>query len=251
METICVLLPPISQAATLVGYWDFEELSGSTVYDQSSFGNDGQLTGAFRSDGKFGRGLQFDLSGGVTIPNSVSLDSLPGGFTFSAWINYGFGLPQGEFGSIFYKTDRNNVVHQQHFQISEQGVLHSVLNQRLQDGGFQGFSDPLVPLNEWHYVAWTYDEFFHRYYLDGQQIFASAFTDPWVGNNEVLQIGQHRQLPAAANFLGFIDEARVYRGAQTRAEILADMNAGVVPEPSTLLLLSLGILGFSIRRKTS
>ena len=38
--------PPTGNEAGLVGYWDFEEGSGNTVYDQTSNGNNGTINGA-------------------------------------------------------------------------------------------------------------------------------------------------------------------------------------------------------------
>ena len=41
-----MLCPPIGSEIGLVGYWNFEEGSGSTVFDQTSNGNDGTINGA-------------------------------------------------------------------------------------------------------------------------------------------------------------------------------------------------------------
>ena len=38
--------PPTGSEAGLVGYWNFEEGSGNTAYDQTSNGNDGTINGA-------------------------------------------------------------------------------------------------------------------------------------------------------------------------------------------------------------
>ena len=37
---------PTGSESGLVGYWNFEEGSGNTVFDQSSYGNDGTINGA-------------------------------------------------------------------------------------------------------------------------------------------------------------------------------------------------------------
>lgn len=236
-------------AADLVGYWNFEEGAGSQVLDQSGNGNHGALTGASRGPGKVGQGLVLDGSGGVTIPNSPSLDSLPGGFTLEAWIlATAYPLGNSDFGTIYFKTDRENRVHQLHFQVGDnvnvpttQGRLLAGMN-----SSAGGIGPRTVGLNEWHFVAWTYDETFHRFYDNGVEVFRAPFTDPWLGNHEVLQIGQHRQLPQNANFIGMIDEARVYHGAQTQAEIAADMNAGT-PDVDVDLLLRATAPGYEVQ----
>ena len=38
--------PPTGNEAGLVGYWNFEEGSGTTAYDQTSNGNNGTINGA-------------------------------------------------------------------------------------------------------------------------------------------------------------------------------------------------------------
>ncbi len=244
----------LAHAATLVGYWPFEETSGSTVNDQSGFNNDGQLTGASRSTGKIGSGLSFNGTGGVTIPNSPSLDSLPGGFTMEAWINQ---TNFTDYQTIFWKTDRHDRVDMLHFQVGDntnlpasEGRLYACLNGPPAADGpcdFEMIASRTVDLNEWHFVAWTYDESAGVLYDNGIPVLSLPFSDPWEGNDLDLLIGQHQEL-AFANFVGMIDEARIYHGALTQEEIIRDMNA-VIPEPSTAVLLSAGLLGLALRKR--
>ena len=121
----------------------------------------------------------------------------------------------------------------------------------MSQGGFEGIAPNTVGLNEWHYVTWTFDEQFHRFYDNGIEVFSAPYTQPWVGNDLPLQIGQNQKLPIS-NFRGMIDEARIYRGALTRDEILRDMRSCGIPEAAFSLLSNgcfeqdmLGWLGWS------
>src|SRR3990167_10785875 len=87
---------PVSQANAaaptngLIGYWAFEEQSGTTAGDSSGNGNTGTLTnGPTWTTGKVGSGaLSFDgVNDGVNLgtPNSLNIT---GAVTVSAWINY-------------------------------------------------------------------------------------------------------------------------------------------------------------------
>ncbi len=245
----------LAHAAVLVGFWPFEEKDGNTVFDQSTFSNDGQLTGAIRSLGKVGQGLTFGVAGGVTVPNSASLDSFPGGFTMSAWVK-----PAADsLGSVFFKWDRASLgplgdpglvpLLQDQLQFDVNTGLIATMNQHTSLGGFEAIVPNVITPNEWQYIAWTYDEAFQRLYVDGVQVFSAPFTDPWVGNNIDLLIGQHQAF-SQFNFNGMIDESRIYSGALTKDEIIRDMNFGnVIPEPTTLLLFAFGLIGLAISRK--
>lgn len=137
-----------------------------------------------------------------------------------------------DYQTIFWKTDRYDRVDMLHFQIGDnqglpasKGRLYACLNGSPGADGpcdFEMIAPRTVGLNEWHFVAWTYDESVARLYDNGVEVFSAPFTDPWVGNDIDLLIGQHQELPFA-NFQGMIDEARIYRGALSQDEIISDM----------------------------
>jgi hypothetical protein len=216
---LALVLSSTADAATLVGYWNFEEEDGLAVLDQSGFDNHGQLSGGTRAVGKVGQGLSCGDAGGVTIPHSPTLDAFPNGFTFSAWIH---PTSYPDFITIFWKTDRHNLIHQLHFQVD--GRLHAAMNTPAHLGGFGVIGPETVALNEWQYVAWTFDGTTMRLYDDGVEVLSAPYTTPWAGNDVNLLIGQHQEFPFA-HFHGLIDEARVYAGALTPQELARDRNA--------------------------
>jgi len=233
-----------ASAAQLIGYWDFEESSGNTTLDKSGSGNDGTLSGASRSEGKVGHGLSFDGTGGVTVPHSPSLDQLPGGFTMEEWIK---PTAFSDFTTLFYKTNRFTREFL-HFQTgNHNGDLHIGINT---DPFTWTTPNEVVSLNQWQHVAWTYDNAFQRIYVNGQEVFNTPFSQPFTGNHEPLYIGQNPYIQAS-NFIGMIDEARIYNGALSQSEITHDMNVTPEPVSSSLFLLGSAVLAArQYRRKT-
>jgi len=74
-------------SADLVGYWKFDEGSGTAAVDSSGYGNDGTLNGDPQwVAGQLGGALDFDGSNFVEIPHDDSL-SITEQITIAAWTN--------------------------------------------------------------------------------------------------------------------------------------------------------------------
>ena len=85
---------PVAQAAIvnphpgLVGWWRFDEGSGSVAKDSSGYGNDGTVYGATSVTGKYGQALSFDgQSNNVQIPFNSVLNPTSA-ITLSTWIQF-------------------------------------------------------------------------------------------------------------------------------------------------------------------
>ena len=97
----------------LVGWWKFDEGSGTVAYDSSGNGNDGNLTnGPTWATGKIGGALSFD-----GVDDYVELDNfeLGGEMSFSVWVRY-FAL--NEWSRVFDFGIENN--HHQIFLANRQ-----------------------------------------------------------------------------------------------------------------------------------
>lgn len=70
----------------LVGYWGFNEGTGTTAVDSSSNGYNGTISGASWTTGIFGSALSFD---GINDKIALSGFSMVGedSFSVSAWVN--------------------------------------------------------------------------------------------------------------------------------------------------------------------
>jgi len=250
-----------SQAA-LVGYWDFNEGSGTTAIDSTTNGNNGTLT-AFNNDtpnlpewapGKYGTGLKFDNhgteGGNVTIPDAVSLQ-ISNTFTIAAWFNetsnsnYGHLFVTGDGGangrSWLLQTDNGGDA-----AYFWSGGGNTEFNHSL---GFQLPNGGAAPEN-WHHIAITYDGSTMKNYLDGtligSQFGVSSALDTW----GTLRLGGFNV--AGSGFGGSLDDMVIFNTDETAniASIMAGTHTEMmIPEPTSLALLVLGGLGLLRRRR--
>ena len=83
-----LVLTSVAEAVdpSLVGWWKFDEGSGSTAADSSGNGNHGFITGAVWTKGKTGQALDFDGANDyVRIVVNPALNNL-NAITMAAWI---------------------------------------------------------------------------------------------------------------------------------------------------------------------
>ncbi len=73
--------------ADLIGWWKFEEGSGTLAADSSDFGNDGTVNGSAQwVEGYSGGGLELDGSSAWVAIDGIADDLTENIFTVSAWI---------------------------------------------------------------------------------------------------------------------------------------------------------------------
>ncbi len=117
-------------------------------------------------------------------------------------------------------------------------------------GGVGGLIPEDIVDGTWHHFAMVLDrssaEF--REYLDGEH----RVTDNWlwgaadVTNAESTYIGRRDGSTIPGHFVGYIDEVRITPSALQPNEFL-----NAIPEPSTALLLGVGLAGLGMRRTRS
>ena len=184
----------------------FSEASGDVAADSSSGAIAPALvSGAARTNGKFGTGLQLDgVDDLVQLPLTDSL-SFSNGFTFEAWI-----APSelGRDRSLWWTP--NAMV-----TLRADGTIVPVA---LLTSGQVGFvSDATLRIGAWSHVAVTYDGSLLRLYIDGVDAgsrIASGTLAP-----SPLEAGV---VGGASAFAGRIDELRFYRRALSQNEIQCD-----------------------------
>jgi hypothetical protein len=140
LAVLCVgLVWPVASAnaktdPTLVGWWWFNEGSGTTAHDSSMYGNDGTLmNGPQWVAGYFGNALKFDGTDDyVTVPHNESL-CVSTGVSVMAWVN----MPRYEFPGGGYQgiISKGNAPRSYSLYTTSSGVMHFSIGP---SGGYVG-----------------------------------------------------------------------------------------------------------------
>lgn len=202
----------------LVGYWNFDEGSGSTAYDGSGYSNDGAIYGATWTSGISGSALYFDgVDDYVMIGDSISLN--PSEITVIVWvkinemsIEYAHIIskwgPVGNAGYALYLQNDATVGFSIHDGTSNTCVT----------------STPLIP-NKWYQVVASVDGSSLKIYLNGNFVnFLNSNSQPMDDTN-TLTFGKENTINKWY-FNGVIDEVHIYDRALSEAEIQTLYNQG-------------------------
>ncbi len=196
--------------AGMVGYWNFDEGTGTSAADSSGLGNSGTFAGgATWTTGKTGSALSLDgQTGYVNMGNAQNLQIANG--TLSAWIKTSDAGANDR--TIIGKRDAYNL---------------SLNNNMLMVYDWSNFTEHTSTVNladnTWHHVAVTFVSGVANgtvLYVDGVQKLVTTITIP----NQVSYLSIGNQYATIQNFKGSIDEARVYNRVLSLAEIQALAN---------------------------
>jgi hypothetical protein len=215
----------------VLGYWRLDDGSGTTAADASGNSNPGHLTtgAAFTSDtavnsvpqtGTADKGtLSLDgVSGAVVIPDSAVLHPASA-ITLEAWVKF-----TGSYttAAVVGRQDASST--SDSFQIGfEPDLFFSVTDAK---GNPTTLDTNVTPaLNQWHFIAGTWDGSVMRLYFDGVQVGYTTFAGPigYQGSNPIL-IGADNDGPGSnpncCYFPGEIDEVRISSVALNPADFL-------------------------------
>jgi hypothetical protein len=207
----------------LVGYWKFDDASGTTATDSSGAGNTGTLVnGPTWTTGKVGSALAFDgLSEYVNVPSTAALNAFP--LTVAVWLKtstasgvrgvvtkytggayngYDVFLSNGNLCAWYIRDTAN-------FVYDGSGCPFNVA----------GYND-----NQWHHVVYVVDAAGGRLYVDGVQKGSLG----WTGSagapttTQPVQIGRYPgAFGGAEYFPGLLDDVRIYNTALSTSDVLA------------------------------
>ena len=240
--------------AALIGYWDFNEGAGTVAANSANASFNGTVAGGatwVAGPGGFGSALSFD---GVDdqVNTSFSAVAGSGARTVAAWIRYPNqpGASPNEFDAIV-SYGNNTTSNRWTFRVSD-SVAIAPYQLRLEVSGGGVNSTTLLNDDVWHHVAVVESGgslSTVSLYIDGalQSVAynggGSGLAINTITGANTFTIGGSLH-SASYNFLGSIDEVRMYDEALTQAQVQALM----VPEPTGALLM-VSALGLQIRRR--
>ncbi len=199
-----------------VGYWDFNEGSGSTVNDSSGNANHGTIVGASWTTSVDASGaLSFDgVNDYVQIPDDGTLD-LVGDMTIEAWVYF-----TGERGVVIANGDGNSYWCAFQLFILDDGSIKAIMPRELGSSSWNHkTATGYVPENEWVHIAWVVEGTTSRIYRDGGSVSTASMseatrTDDGAGVN----IGRRANGWLGSYFKGLIDEVRISNAALAPGE---------------------------------
>jgi len=233
--------PPVASAV-----WKFDEGSGSTANDASNNANNGTTNSTTWLGKDFCLSencLYFTGSSSyVSIADDADFDyAAADSFTFSVWVRYGLSA-NGTI--ILNKNGAAGGIYQ--VNIESDGDITCGIDDDTTYGPEDSVTSTAATYddNKWHHIACVKNATTSlTLYIDGVSVgtpdvsFAATGT---LANNGGFTLGANiLSLGSGTDFLGFMDEFKMYRTALTQDEIKVDYNFGstsrFVPAPSDFL----------------
>ena len=228
----------------LVGYWPAD----GTPNDSSGNNNHGTLVnGATFAAGIVGQAFSFDgVNDSVSVPKAANMNLASG--SIATWI---LSTVNTETVDVFLSfadgsVNGSNALSMAILDTGQIRVLKAF------NGAFTyvGTTVETFALNQWHHTTFTIDSSGNKLYVNGVQQslsydFGGAsntdFLDDIFSNIVSFDIGKSNIVNFQRHFSGRIDEVALYNRALSPSEVAAN---AAIPEPSTIALFGIGILGF-------
>jgi len=206
---------------SIVGIWLLDEGDGDVVRDISGNKNDGKVFGAKWTEGKFGKGLEFDGTSHVRIPPSAAIDNYLDGFTYLLWVK-----PLGTPGNVNVRLIERDW-HNPTIQIGPADFYGSIIfkggidNSAVRGGTWK--------LEEWSFVALTFDGTTLRMYVDDKMVKdlkagKPDFTKAYDGGSVWLA---QWKIDRGWDFTGAMDEVGIFNVALGEDDIKSIRNNGL------------------------
>jgi hypothetical protein len=219
--------------AGLVGYWKFDESSGTTARDSAGGDNDGILSGVVRwqpGDGRSGGALLYsseDTMARVEIP-TTGMSASEG--TMMVWCNLAEPYPTNRDDASYFFGHTTQPAYGNRLQLYLDGN-NTILDLGL--GGSHTRQTDIVELqtDTWYHLALTWDSGRYCVYVDGEEIAAGSYTGLTALHN-FMDIGNdgNPDNQGTEAFAGLLDEVRLYNHALSADEVRTDMTSAGAPQ---------------------
>jgi hypothetical protein len=205
-----------TQPAGLVGYWNFDQGSGTSAFDSSGNNNHGTIYGAVWTSGKVNGALFFDGSNDyVDCGNSETLDPTQAA-TIEAWVN--FDILPSDAGHTMEIASRSGGGTDLDFQVETDNRVKFFVGPGAPN---VAVSNTVVEIDKWYHVVGTYQGGNSvKIYVNGALEKTTSISITRNSNPNNFSIGQSLIWPGRF-FEGKIDEVKVYNRALSQEEIEA------------------------------
>jgi len=209
----------------LVGWWKFDEGSGTTVYDYSGNNNNGTWSGTGANHYATGKTGSYagNFNGSddyINVGNQLSLN-LSSELTLTAWI-YKTAV-NADVESIFGRWPQNNKAFMMRVEPNQN--LSAQVSPGAGSNGQIFYSTLAIPLNQWVFVSMRMDSAYIYATVNGTtQSQARSIAN--MSESPVVNIGRIGFQTGLYYFKGYIDDARIYNRALPEGEVQAIYNAG-------------------------
>jgi len=216
-----------------VGYWNFDEKTGTTTYDTSgnglsgSFGNGSIPSYPTWANGKVGGALSFDGTNDyVYVADNATLDPSVG-MSLSTWIKLN-ALPSSGSKDYIIIDKWSGTGDQRSYEWDVLKADNKVYFYSTPDGTTTKTvtSDSALVTNTWYHLEVTYDGTTIKMYVNGVQQSSTTTTTSIYPSTTNFVIGGNDGGATANPFNGIIDDVRIYNYARTQKQVVSDMNAG-------------------------
>jgi hypothetical protein len=206
--------------AELVGWWRFDEGSGTVANDSSGNGNTGTLNGDPQwVIGYYGSALEFDgIDDWLDCGNDPSLDLTTWTITFWLKVN-----ENKDFNGYIIKG--NDAA--ENYEVLTYGDGHFHFPILFTDGSrtFGNTAPGICIVGEWAHYTYSYDSSQgRRFYKNGELVFED--TESGTPQTSTVSLSIANEQPMSRYVNGAMDDIRIYNHLLSEPEILATMEGG-------------------------
>lgn len=204
--------------ASIVGLWLFDETEVALARDSSGRAHDGEITGAKRATGKFGKALEFDGDDFVTVPDAEDL-RLGDRFTMQAWF---FARDIGSWRQLIAKDNEYLLRIDPPSEGNNMSAFVRV------GGSWEPRASAFVPsLETWTHFAATYDGDQLIVYVDGALSGQSSRPGNIQQTSNPVEFGRWGGALIGEDigyFIGMIDEIAIFDDVLSEDDIAEAMD---------------------------